>query len=474
MQLTQQHSPSKIVSKPRIRGGKIGRIIEPLKRRRRKLRKRIATLRQHNSDSPTLKSLLSELNRIAYGIKEALTANLDLEEANAVRTIKSNPKYFFSYAKRFSKSRSSIAPLQRQDGTLTTDPTEKAQLLQQQYVSVFSNPLDADVERSLSWVEAHDGETFDDFTFTPKDIEDAIGELDPYSAAPDGDIPAKVLTECKAQLAYPIWLLWDKSFQQGVIPPTLKQQTITPIFKKGNKADPSNYRPVSLTSHLIKTFERVLRIRLVDHLERNNILPDNQHGFRKNRSCLTQLLEHVDSVLKELNSGKEVDVIYLDYSKAFDKVDHTILLEKIKKYGIGGKVFTWIENFLTGRVQAVTVEGFKSSLEDVESGVPQGTVNGPIYFIIYVIDLALQIRNSIPLAFADDTKLMKAIISMICSALLQDDLGHVVEWSKVNNMVLHENKFEVMNFCLNHGLPADLRQYVTPIGVQIEPKDTVL
>ena len=473
LQLTQQHSPSKIVSKPRIRGGKIGRIIEPLKRRRRKLRKRIATLRQHNSDSPTLKSLLSELNRIAYGIKEALTANLELEEANAVRTIKSNPKYFFSYAKRFSKSRSSIAPLQRQDGTLTTDPTEKAQLLQQQYVSVFSNPLDADVERSLSWVEAHDGETFDDFTFTPKDIEDAIGELDPYSAAPDGDIPAKVLTECKAQLAYPIWLLWDKSFQQGVIPPTLKQQTITPIFKKGNKADPSNYRPVSLTSHLIKTFERVLRIRLVDHLERNNILPDNQHGFRKNRSCLTQLLEHVDSVLKELNSGKEVDVIYLDYSKAFDKVDHTILLEKIKKYGIGGKVFTWIENFLTGRVQAVTVEGFKSSLEDVESGVPQGTVNGPIYFIIYVIDLALQIRNSIPLAFADDTKLMKAIISMICSALLQDDLGHVVEWSKVNNMVLHENKFEVMNFCLNHGLPVDLRQYVTPSGVQIEPKDTV-
>jgi hypothetical protein len=135
------------------------------------------------------------LNRIAYGIKEALTANLDLEEANAVRTIKSNPKYFFSYAKRFSKSRTSIAPLQRQDGTLTTDPTEKAQLLQQQYVSVFSNPLDADVERSLSWVKAYDGETFDDFTFTPKDIEEAIGDLDPYSAAPDGDIPAKVLSQ---------------------------------------------------------------------------------------------------------------------------------------------------------------------------------------------------------------------------------------------------------------------------------------
>ena len=123
------------------------------------------------------------------------------------------------------------------------------------------------------------------------------------------DIPARVLCSCKEQVAKPLMLMWSKSFQAGVIPPSLKNQFITPIYKKGNQTDPANYRPVSLTSHLIKIFERVLRTKIVHHLEENDLVTDRQHGFRKKRSCLTQLLDHVDHVLKCLNSGDEVDTI---------------------------------------------------------------------------------------------------------------------------------------------------------------------
>ena len=193
----------------------------------------------------------------------------------------------------------------------------------------------------------------------------------------------------------------------------------------------------------------MLRKHLVRHFEENKILPDNQHGFRKGRSCLTQLIEHVDDVLKALNDGKEVDVIYLDYSKAFDKVDHRILLAKMKMYGITGKVYKWIENFLSERSQTVVVDGEHSTFRGVKSGVPQGTVLGPVLFIIYVIDMVLSARNSKALTFADDTKLMKIISELLCKACLQTDLTSVIQWSIANNMLLHENKFLVMNYRLN-------------------------
>ena len=248
-------------------------------------------------------------------------------------------------------------------------------------------------------------------------------------------------------------------------------QYITPLFKKGNKTDAANYRPVSLTSHLIKVFERVMRKHLVSYFEDNNLIPDNQHGFRKNRSCLTQLIEHIDLVLKSLSEGEEVDVIYLDFSKAFDKVDHNILLAKLKLYGVTGKVYEWIESFLRGRKQSVVVDGQKSNVVEVDSSVPQGTVLGPVFFIIYVIDMIIRAKNSTAFTFADDTKLIKAIRTLFCKILLEEDLTSVMQWSIANNMLLHEDKFVVVNYCLNtstllRNLPftAETRQYITTEG----------
>ena len=360
-----------------------------------------------------LPALQKEVILLSYSIKDEILAHQHDRESYAVSTIKSNPKYFFSYAKKFAKCKTSIAPLNAGSGSLVTAPEEKAEILQSQYTSVFSDPNDADPQACLACLPPPGSNHLSDFEFSADDIHTALGELDPYSASPDNDIPAKILCSCKSSLSYPLWLLWHSSFQNSVIPNELKLQFISPIFKKGNRTDPANYRPVSITSHIIKVFERVMRNQLVDFLESNDILPESQHGFRKTRSCLTQLLEHVDFVLKSLNDGNEVDVIYLDYSKAFDKVDHCILLAKMKHYGITGKMYGWIEAFLTDRLQSVVVDGNKSSFQAVKSGVPQGTVLGPIFFILYVVDMVLSLKTSKPLAFADDTKLLHQIVTIL-------------------------------------------------------------
>ena len=145
-----------------------------------------------------------------------------------------------------------------------------------------------------------------------------------------------------------------------------------------------NYRPVSLTSHIIKLFERIMRKKLIKHVEENNLLSENQHAFRAGRSCLSQMLQHIDCVIKALEEQKNMDVVYLDFAKAFDKVDHSILMKKVHQFGIRGKIYTWNGNFIQNRYQQVLVEGTLSRQERVVSGVPQGTVLGPLLFLLYI------------------------------------------------------------------------------------------
>ncbi|MGB2240166.1 MAG: RNA-directed DNA polymerase, partial [Pseudomonadales bacterium] len=212
---------------------------------------------------------------------------------------------------------------------------------------------------------------------------------------------------------------------------------------------PQNYRPVSITSHLVKVFERLVRDSVSDHLDRLELHSENQHGFRKGRSTMTQLLTHVDFVLNELCANREVDVVYLDFAKAFDKVDIEILLMKLKRYGIGGKLYDWIQAWIRGRQQCVVVEGVSSPWVDVLSGVAQGSVLGPLLFLIYVTDIQTRLNGTLGLSFADDTKLIRGISEVADHRSLQEDILRVTEWAIANNMVLHESKFQLLSFRLN-------------------------
>ena len=163
----------------------------------------------------------------------------------------------------------------------------------------------------------------------------------------------------------------------GKFPSLLKNAIIIGIFKGGDKSEPCNYRPIALTSHLSKLMERVVRKELVDFLDTNGLWDRRQHGSRSGHSTLSQLLDHQDYILSTLEEGHNLDVVYLDFAKAYDKVDHSVLLHKIRALGIEGKLGSWIGSFLLDRTQEVKVEGSKSRKEKVISGVPQGSVLGP-------------------------------------------------------------------------------------------------
>jgi len=454
-----------------------------LQRQRNKLKARYLALKARNPGSDKVEQLENELFVMTVKLKDIILSDLARQEEKALNSIKKDSKYFYNYAKRFSKVRCNIGPLTKSDGSLTNDPKEMADILLNQYCGVFTDPLNPrKVVPPLVDNPPHG--SLRDIQFTVADVEKAIDDIKPYSGTSVNDIPALVLKQCKKQLSYPIFCIWKKSMLTGKVPPALKVQYIAPIFKKGDKTKAANYRPVSLTSHIIKIFERIVRKQVVSFLEDNNLLSGSQHGFRKGRSCLTQLLHHFDNLLQHILEGNVTDVLYLDFSKAFDKVDHQILLRKLHNIGIQGKLYDWIADFLTERSQTVQVDGKSSIFELVISGVPQGTVLGPLLFILHVDDMSKVVMIVLIGCFADDTRLsiaLRAGLIEVDMLALQTDLQNVVQWAIDNNMELNESKFDLLCYSyrpaaeLLKSLPftQSLFQYETPEGYTISGSDRV-
>ena len=471
--------PDRPTNRAKPPGKRTNKKKEILRRKKRKLKARIRALEASDPTSPMIKTLSENVSLLNVEIRDAIDEYFNKRELKAVATVKKNPRFFFSYAKRHSKVKSNVGPLRNGDENLSTDSKVMADILQTQYLSAFTDPSNPNIRDTTSELP----ETkcrLENLDFTEEDIVKAIDEINTYSSTSHECIPACLLKACKVNLSLPLLILWEESFAQGKIPASLKEQFITPIFKKGSKSDPANYRPVSLTSHVIKIFERIIRNNMVNYLEENYLLSNKQHGFRKGRSCLTQLLSHYDTILRNLNSGDETDVIYLDFSKAFDKVDHGLLLKKLKHYGVGGKLLEWIREFLVNRKQIVTVNGVHSEPADVLSGVPQGTVLGPLLFLLYINDLEKVVSTSVVASFADDTRLLAPIREEGDTVLLQEDMNSVVTWSVENNMVLHEGKFEFL--CYRNGSSKWLEEmpftdqylkYTTPAGITLCPQSSV-
>ena len=197
--------------------------------------------------------------------------------------------------------------------------------------------------------------------------------------------------------------------------------------------------------------ERIIRDKLVNYLEINKLLSNDQHGFRSGRSCTTQLLEIIELWTSYVDDKKAFDCIYLDFAKAFDKVPHNKLLHKLKSYGIIGKLHSWISNFLTNREQRVNINGKYSETRPVTSGIPQGSVLGPILFIIYINDLPDQVNSYLKI-FADDTKFFRLITDIIDRQDLQHDLNKVLEWSHKWQLPFNIDKCKVIHYSYNNPL----------------------
>jgi hypothetical protein len=361
----------------------------------------------------------------------------------------SSKRRFFAYVKRRTKTRQSVGPIKTAQGNTVTGDKEMADELNSFFSSVFSNEDTANVPHA----EDKDTPTLEKVRITEWEIRKKIRKLKKDSAAgPDG-IGPRLLQELEGATAAALSLIFKRSLAKGEVPHDWRRAHVTPIFKKGAKTEPGNYRPVSLTSVCCKVLESIIKDGVMKHLETNKLLSRSQHGFMPGRSCTTNLLETLEFLTGAVDGGEPADVVYLDFAKAFDKVPRQRLMEKLRAHGIGGEVHRWILEWLTGRQQRVVLNGSESEWADVLSGVPQGSVLGPLLFLVFINDLDV-VAAAVDLIkkFADDTKLGQKVGDQGKCKQLQEALDNLCGWADKWNMEFNVKKCKVVHLGYNNPL----------------------
>ncbi len=356
-------------------------------------------------------------------------------EKSVAAESKSNPKAFYKYVKSKTKVQSRIPDIETADG-LTTSDIEKAEAMNCFFTSVFTKE---DTNEIPSPTEVFTDDVLIDVEITEDIVRKKLGDINQNKSAGADNLHPRVLKEIADSLVTPVTLIYRKSLDESFLPQVWRDANITPIHKKGNKSVSNNYRPVSLTSILCKILESIIKDAIIEFLKKHKLLYKFQHAFIGKKSCTTQILEALDHWTKLLDEGDSVDVIYLDFAKAFDKVPHKKLIRKCEAYGIKGKLLNWLQAFVSGRRQRVSVNSSKSTWSDVCSGVPQGSVIGPILFVIFINDMPHNINNFVSL-FADDTKLFGRSTTQSDSDSIQDDLQKLQDWSVKWDLRFNEQK----------------------------------
>ena len=286
--------------------------------------------------------------------------------------------------------------------------------------------------------------TLSSIEVSPSDVYQALGSLDPSKSTGIDGIGPRVLKFCSAALVEPVHHLFSVSLSTGSLPEEWRTHIITPVFTSGSKSDITNYRPISLLCVISKVLEKIIYDKITPFISAS--INHSQFGFMKGKSCLQQLLLLLNQIHSSL-SHSSTDVVYLDISKAFDSVPHNVLLAKFESLGISGLLLKWLQAYLSGRCQVVSVNGCRSSSLPVLSGVPQGSILGPLMFLVYINDLPCSVVHSSPLLFADDTKCAYTLPTGIsASPEFQADLDALHHWSVVNGLKFNDKKSVCMRF----------------------------
>ncbi len=413
------------------------------------------TIRRCAADKPwfnnTLKHLINKRNRLYYKFKRTQLRshynnyiNAKHEVKNKICELKDNYyaalydslddpnmciKKWWKITKEIynGKIDSAIPPLTRTDGSFASSDDDKCSLLNDYFskqCSVNSSNVQLPV---FSYIT---DQRLNNINLTPDNILKILRNLDVSKATgPDG-ISNRILRAISQGLHVHLCKFLNFSLSHGVFPAIWKISNVIPIYKKGESNLVSNYRPISLLSCTSKVLEKAVNEQLNAYLRDNKLLSDKQSGFTQGDSTVNRLIDITNRILKTLDGGSEVRGVFLDISKAFDKVWHSGLIFKLRKMGIGGNLLNWLQSYLSNRTQCVVINGSMSDKLQVSAGVPQGSILGPILFLIYINDLTIGIQTEINL-FADDTSLMDMSPNPQTSYLnLTNDLIRIDNWSK--------------------------------------------
>ena len=352
---------------------------------------------------------------------------------NLADSVEKEPKKFWSFYSTKTKTRKLPLAIKRNKDDINpvTSSYSKANLFNEYFHSVYSHinaePLPPE---SHPIVPIHELSTI---AVSVSEVKSIFKNLDASkSPGPDG-ITARLLKEAALEISDSVASIFNKSLTTGVFPEKWKVSHLTPVFKSGQKDVVTNYRGISLLSIMSKGLERCVHTHIYSHVE--DLLHPDQHAFRKQKSCVAQLVQYVHSLAKTLDSGGQTDVIYLDMAKAFDRVPHEKLMYKLEMFELRNPLLAWIKDYLTNRHHRVIIEGTTSDWKPVTSGVPQGSIIGPILFLVYINDIAenLSAGTSLPL-YPDDAKCARVINDLNDCYTLQNDLTAIHDWSKLWEM----------------------------------------
>jgi hypothetical protein len=351
---------------------------------------------------------LQEYKRLRNQIRHLTRQAKKKHEQTIARQVKTNPKVFWKYVGSKLKTHTKIPDLKiNNEGAYTTATTDKqkADALGKYFSSVLTNEPEEDIP-TLPPLQLQS--TLTSEVITEDMVKKKIKKLQPgKSPGPDNILP-RVLKEVEDEIAVPLSIIFNSSLRNGSIPEIWKIGYITAIHKKDSKSLCENYRPITLSSVICKLMEAILRDNIMQHMISNHLFSTVQYGFIPGRSTILQLLSALDDWTEAIDKGQGTEIIYLDFQKAFDRVPHRRLLAKINHYGIRRKFEAWIREFLFTREQRVVIQGKQSSSFTTTSGIPQGSVLGPVLFTIFINDLPDTIQTKV-LLFADDANYTRRI-----------------------------------------------------------------